>query len=235
MEIYAMKISDISEKRLNKLNSLIDLEKKYKIEKFINKKDRIRTLMGEIIIRTVIIERLNIDNTYIKFSKNKYGKPCLSEWQNFNFNISHSGDCVVCAIDNKSIGIDVEEIRQFENYKKIAKNFFASNELDYIFKQDLKSNIERFYEIWTLKESYIKCCGLGLSIPLNSFTIEVHKNKGINVIRENKHTGYNLKLFDIDWGYKVAICSLNKNIPNKIKILDQDSLIDKYISSILIN
>lgn len=46
MGIYAMKISDISEEKLNELCLLIDLEKKYKVQKFVNKKDKIRTVIG---------------------------------------------------------------------------------------------------------------------------------------------------------------------------------------------
>lgn len=162
MEIYAVKIYNISEEKLKELCLLIDSEKKYKVEKFVNKKDKIRTVIGEILIRTIIVENLKISNKYIRFNKNQYGKPYLKEYTNFNFNISHSGDYVVCAIDDKPIGIDVEEVKHID-YEEIAKNFFTTNEFEYIVNRDLKFKLNRFYEIWTLKESYIKCCGKGLS------------------------------------------------------------------------
>ncbi|SUY47145.1 4'-phosphopantetheinyl transferase sfp [Clostridium putrefaciens] len=56
MKIYAVKILDISEEKVDKLSLLIDSDKRYKIKKFINKKDKIRTLMEEILIRTIIVE-----------------------------------------------------------------------------------------------------------------------------------------------------------------------------------
>lgn len=34
-----------------------------------------------------------------------------------------------------------------------------------------------FCKIWTLKESYLKCIGKGLTIPLNSFSFELHKDE----------------------------------------------------------
>lgn len=74
MEIYCVKISDISEEEIEKLCLLIDFEKKIRIKKFKNKKDKIRTLIGEILIRSIIIEKLHIDNNHIKFIKNQYGK-----------------------------------------------------------------------------------------------------------------------------------------------------------------
>ena len=53
METYAIKILDINDEQLNELSLIIDLEKRIKIKKFINKKDKIRTIIGEILIRTI--------------------------------------------------------------------------------------------------------------------------------------------------------------------------------------
>ncbi|MBU3219487.1 4'-phosphopantetheinyl transferase superfamily protein [Clostridium algidicarnis] len=189
MEIYIVKVSDIGEEKLNKLCLLIDLEKKYKIKKFINKKDKIRTIIGEILIRTIIVQKLKISNKYIEFNKNQYGKPYLKDHPKFNFNISHSGEYVLCAVDNKPIGIDVEEVKHIE-FEEIAKSFFTVNELDYIVNQDFNFRLNRFYEIWSLKESYIKCCGKGLSIPLKSFSIEVDQYENIKVVRNKERKTY---------------------------------------------
>lgn len=230
MKIYAVEISDISELMLNRLCLLITSEKKIKIENFINKKDKIRALIGEVLIRTIISKELNIRNKYIKFNKNKYGKPYLENYLNFHFNISHSGNYVVCAVDNKSIGIDIEVIKHID-YEEISKNFFAAKEFDYITNEDSKFQLERFYEIWTLKESYIKCCGQGLSIPLKSFFIERDEYGNNKVISNNKCKEHIFKLFYIELGHKVAVCSLNKEIPNNIIRLDQNYLINKYIGS----
>lgn len=227
MEIYVVKILDISEEDLNELCLLIGTEKSYKVEKFINKRDKIRTLIGEILIRTIIIENLKIDNKYIRLNKNPYGKPYLKEYPNFNFNISHSGDYVLCAIDDKPIGVDIEEIKHME-FKEIAKNFFTTKEFQYIVMEDSKFQLDRFYEIWTLKESYIKCCGRGLTMPLRSFSIEIDQYENIKVISSNENREHTFKLFDIELGYKVAVCSLNKEISNNIIRLDQKFLISKY-------
>jgi len=227
MEIYIVKVSDIGEEKLNKLCLLIDLEKKYKIKKFINKKDKIRTIIGEILIRTIIVQKLKISNKYIEFNKNQYGKPYLKDHPKFNFNISHSGEYVLCAVDNKPIGIDVEEVKHIE-FEEIAKSFFTVNELDYIVNQDFNFRLNRFYEIWSLKESYIKCCGKGLSIPLKSFSIEVDQYENIKVVRNNEYKEHTFKIFDIELGYKIAVCSLNKEISNNIIRVDQNRLINKY-------
>ncbi|MDA2157984.1 4'-phosphopantetheinyl transferase family protein [Bacillus cereus group sp. Bc253] len=228
MEIYAVKILDINDEKLKNLCLLINSEKRYKIKKLINKKDKIRTLTGEILIRTIIIQKLKISNKYIKFNKNQYGKPYLKDYPNFNFNISHSGDYVLCAVDNKPIGIDVEEVKDIE-YEDIAKSFFTEKEFDYIFNEDLNFQLNKFYELWTLKESYIKCCGQGLLMPLKSFTIEVDQCENIRVSSNNEYRKHIFKRFDIGLGYKIAVCSLNKDIPNNIIKINHNSLINKYL------
>ncbi|WP_257149478.1 4'-phosphopantetheinyl transferase family protein [Bacillus cereus] len=40
-----------------------------------------------------------------------------------------------------------------------------------------------FYDLWTLKESYIKAIGTGLSTPFNSFTIKKMKRKVLVLIK----------------------------------------------------
>ncbi|MCB2311591.1 4'-phosphopantetheinyl transferase superfamily protein [Clostridium tagluense] len=227
MKIYAVKTLEISEEKLKKICLSIDSEKRCKIEKFINKKDKVRTLIGEILIRTIIFQELSVRNKHITFEKNEYGKPYMKEHPEFNFNISHSGDFVVCAIDNKPIGIDIEKVKHIE-YKEIAKNFFSVRELDYIVKEDLNSQLNKFYEIWTLKESYIKYCGQGLSIPLKSFSIDIDQYENIKVIIDKEHKEPVFKRFDIGSEYKMAVCSVNKEISYNIVMIDQNSLINNY-------
>ncbi|WP_253205640.1 4'-phosphopantetheinyl transferase family protein [Clostridium estertheticum] len=227
MKIYAVKTLDISEGNLEKICLLIHLEKRCKIQKFINKKDKVRTLIGEILIRTIIFEELSIRNKHLTFEKNQYGKPYFKGHPKFNFNISHSGDFVVCAIDDKSIGIDIEKVKHIE-YKEIAKSFFSLSEFNYIVKEDLNIQLSKFYEIWTLKESYIKCSGQGLSIPLKSFSIDIDQYENIKVIIDKEHKEYVFKRFDIGSGYKMAVCSVNKEISNNIIMIDQNSLINKF-------
>ncbi len=227
MEIYTVKTLDISKEKLDKLCLLIDSGKRYRIEKFINKKDKIRALIGEILIRTLVAEKLNISNNHIIFKKNQYGKPYLKEHPEFSFNISHSGDFVVCAIDDKPVGIDIEQIKHIA-YEGIVKSFFSASELDNIAKEDSNVQLSKFYEIWTLKESYIKCCGQGLSMPLKSFSIDVDQYENIKVIIHHEHKEHTFKSFDVEPDYKMAVCSLNKEISNNIIMIDQNILIDNY-------
>lgn len=228
VKIYAVKILDIQKEKLDELCLQITPEKKCKIQRFVNKEDKIRTLIGEILIRTIIAKELNFIDRNVIFDKNEHGKPYLKDYLDFNFNISHSGELVVCAIDDKTIGIDIEQVKYIE-YKEIAECFFSTSEFNYIMQNYAYIQLSKFYEIWTLKESYIKCCGQGLSIPLKSFSIYINRHDNIKIITNDKCNTHMLKILDIEPGYKMAVCSIGKEIPNDVIVIDQNTLINRYL------
>ena len=81
-------------------------------------------------------------------------------------------------------------------------------------------------------ESFVKCCGQGLSIPLKSFSIEIDEYKNIRLVSDDKHKDYIFKSVNMDTNYKISICSLNKEISNDITIIDQDCLINRYLDQV---
>lgn len=62
------------------------------------------------MIRSIICKRYKISNQDIKYNYNKYGKPDWIGDRCFYFNISHSGDWIVCIVGNNSVGIDIEHM-----------------------------------------------------------------------------------------------------------------------------
>jgi len=224
VDIYGIKIhKGINEIAFNNLLTLVAPEKKDRIKKFKFFNDAQRCLLGDSLARYVICNKLGIKNSQLKFSNNKYGKPVLLEPQGLNFNISHSGNWVVFAIDNKPVGIDVETIKPI-NFD-IAKRFFTEVEYNDLMAKDDNERLRYFYTLWTLKESYIKSVGKGLSISLNSFAIHIeYDNIWINT--NKKFSSCFFKLYEIDKDHIVAVCSQNKECIPKIKIVNLYQLLD---------
>ena len=83
------------------------------------------------------------------------GKPVYSGLE-IHFNLSHAGTCVVCAVSDRAVGIDIERPRK--NAIKVAERFFTQAECDWI-----GDDILRFARIWTLKEAYAKLTGDGIA------------------------------------------------------------------------
>jgi 4'-phosphopantetheinyl transferase len=196
---YAIKITktvDIGV--LQQLEKIISTERRGKIKKYHFEEDKKRSIMAEVLLRHSLKKDFGI-------TKNSYGKPMLKNFEQIHFNLAHSGDWVVCGVSDVPIGIDVEIIKS--NDLDVAKAFFTSSEYKDILNQPKEQQIKYFYKIWTLKESYVKAEGKGLSIPLNSFRFCILPH-AIQMYEGNQMSKkYCFQVFNLDDFHVVAVCS----------------------------
>ncbi|MBQ4803358.1 4'-phosphopantetheinyl transferase superfamily protein [Aquimarina sp. MMG015] len=126
-----------------------------------------RTLLGK-----------GLENIDLPFCENNviytsYNKPYFKEGK-VKFNISHSGNMVVCAItETCEIGIDIEMLHSL--HIEDFKTQMTALEWQRIISSDNPES--SFFDYWTQKEAVIKALGIGLSLPLDSF--EIIDNKTI--------------------------------------------------------
>lgn len=219
----------ISEKSFSTLISYISQNRREGIKRFRRREDAYRALIADILIRSMTCQFLGIRNTEINFKESKYGKPYLLHYKNFHFNISHSGDWVVCAIDNRPIGIDVEKIKKVDF--EIAKQFFSKMEYIELSKKTGNKKVAFFYDLWTLKESYIKAIGDGFSKEPDSFTITFGRQGPFIESPEEKNNlpKYYFKQYNIDKNYKMAVCSQNREFPGKANIIRFKELCEDFM------
>lgn len=121
------------------------------------------------------------------------GKPFFPDAPGIHFNISHSSSKVAVAFSDSEVGCDIEEMTSPD--LDVAKRFFSRDEYeDVISREDPEWRSREFFRIWTLKESYLKATGTGLSVPPESFSVS--ESLG----------GFSLKSpFSFD-GYACALC-----------------------------
>ena len=125
------------------------------------------SLLGRVILFKAIEQIYNYDPSSKEILQTKYNKPYFKD-DPVQFNISHSGEIVVCAICEKSlIGIDIEIISEISI--EDCKWQMRENEWDTIISSDKIE--ESFFNYWTQKEAVIKANGLGLTIPLTTFEV----------------------------------------------------------------
>lgn len=127
--------------------------------------DKYRCLVGEALLR----QTLGTDEFTLALGE--YGKPYVAEQPDFHFNLSHSGDWVVLACSDREVGIDIEQIRADAKIEKLARRHFTPGEQNYVFSDGESHMADRFFRIWTAKESYLKYLGTGLSKSLQSFNV----------------------------------------------------------------
>lgn len=221
-EVFAVKLDrDLKDDELHRLLELVSVEKRERIKRLRQKQDAHRSLIGDVLVRSIICEKLGIRNDDLVFEKNDYGKPILSSHQDVCFNIAHSGHWVVCCIDTLPVGIDIEIIKHIDI--NLAKRFFSEREYDSIMSLPELQRQSYFFELWSLKESYIKAIGKGMSIPLKSFTISA-EGEDIKVQSEDMAQGYFFKKIFIDNSYKMAVCSCNRAISDNVKFISLDEI-----------
>lgn len=100
----------------------------------------------------------------------EHGKPYLGEYPQIHYNISHTDGMVACGIGDRQLGIDVERIRPFHG--PILKKVFSGAERRRMEEIRPEEHSEYFFRIWTLKESYVKAAGCGITIPLTDISFE---------------------------------------------------------------
>lgn len=168
IHIYYSNIAEENHKDLLK-NELVkfSIDFQNKIKRYRRWQDAQLSLLGRILLLKGINEIYNHDYQHKEIHYTKYNKPYFKD-DFIQFNISHSGNIVVCAISDKSeIGIDIEMISDIEIND--FKSQLTDNEMNKISLSNNKS--DAFFEYWAQKEAVIKSHGHGLTIPLKSFEI----------------------------------------------------------------
>lgn len=111
------------------------------------------------------------------FSTNDHGRPELQrEWgaPSLRFNLSHTTGLVACAVTRSAdVGVDVEYTARKGDLAAIAKASFVPEELADLNRLTGTAWRDRFFDLWTLKEAYLKARGLGLSLPMQQCAFQV--------------------------------------------------------------
>ena len=226
INVYAVKVDfEIGQSLFYKLLNVVSLEKRDKILRFFRREDAVRALFSDLLARYLIGSQLGIENHQITFSFNEYGKPYLKNNPRFHFNISHSGEWVVCATGQCPVGVDVETVQPVD--LNIARRFFSRTEYLALMRKDAPERFSFFFDLWTLKESYLKAISKGLATDLASFSITIDC-EGINIVSPNDTSIYYFKQYPIDVQYKLAVCAQHNNFTNEVNLIDWKGLVQWF-------
>lgn len=146
--------------------------------------DCINSIIGYRLLEHIIKNSLNVKKIP-EFSYTHYGKPYFKIKQGLRklyFNISHTNGCVVVAVSNSKVGIDVETVKNMD--LSIKDMFLSTEEMEKVCSESWNAKSEAT-RIWTLKESYLKMKGTGLiddlfnvntsKLNLNSISVNIQE------------------------------------------------------------
>ena len=162
------------EQLIDEYKKIVSADELNRMDRFVHHRHRIRFLTGRVLSRTILSSFTAIDPDRIIFSTSSHGRPYLQNdnlHKQIQFSISYTENLVAFALTfDGDIGVDVERSSVDIDYREIAEQYFCpaeSQELTHWPEDQAKT---RFFQYWTLKESYIKARGYGMNIALDSFS-----------------------------------------------------------------
>ncbi|MGR5266342.1 4'-phosphopantetheinyl transferase family protein [Vibrio astriarenae] len=154
---------------------VLSLSEWFKISNLRMEDRRQQQKLTRLLVRLVLSQyRHHAPNDWV-FSQQVGGKPFLANANHsLFFNVSHTQGLIVCAVSVESeVGVDVESLDKKRNFMAIAKQYFSVQEFQSL--TALSNDKERkllFFQLWTLKEAYLKACGKGITVPLSSICFD---------------------------------------------------------------
>lgn len=144
----------------NFLMQFVGGDKRERILKHKIKQDADNMLIGEILAKAAIKSVFGIGIGKQNFVYGKNQKPYLLNFSGVFFNISHSGKMVACAVSDKPVGVDIQQITSYK--EKTAQRVCNESELKKIAESDDEAS--EFAKIWSKKEAFLKKSGDGITI-----------------------------------------------------------------------
>ena len=203
-KLYYMDIKEIEEEICFHRNyERLSAERKAKVDSYYFIRDRKLSLGAGVLLDKGLLE-YGLSEAKEPVAYGEKGKPYLPVHPHIHFNIAHSEKMVLVVFADVEVGCDVEIIRQAE--MPLAKRFFSPKEYEYVERQEGEEQKSKaFYRIWTVKESFLKATGLGMSLPMDSFEVQIDKAGAVIVSQEVDDRAYHFREFRFG-NYCAAVC-----------------------------
>lgn len=206
VSVYATNISNLPDpKEMPQMMESLSQERREKTLRYRFEDKRKQSLGAGLLLEHVL-------QLYGKYSRDiRFGENGKPELDNFFFNLSHAGDYVICAVGDKPVGCDVEEITK--EPKHMAEKFFCKSENEHLNQLEGAERVNEFFRIWTMKESYMKMTGEGMRLALDR--VEFVLEKTVKVYRDRELCFCEIKEYEIP-GYKCTVCSEDVEFANDL-------------------
>ena len=149
-------------------------------------RDRRLFLATRVLVRDLLSRYAVVAPADWRFVADRAGKPHVSGpalTPALHFNLANTSGLVICGVSvaHDALGVDVERVGRVVDYISLAGRFFAAAETEDLRTLPPERQPQRFFEYWTLKESYIKAREKGLSIPLDTFSFRFSGDRHVAI------------------------------------------------------
>jgi 4'-phosphopantetheinyl transferase len=194
-----------------------------RVQDRLNATSKLQTIAGELLARYSVGQYTGNPEQEIILRIGEKGKPHIENRNDLHFNISHSGHYVVCAAASCEVGIDVERVRKVN--LRIAERFFSEKEISDLMAKDEHDRMHYFITLWTIKESYLKAIGRGLTQNLNSFTI-IKDNGSYHLTGNPEAERFGIEAQQLSDDFLMAVCSPLPYSPSDTRYVTLEEIIN---------
>ncbi len=125
------------------------------------------------------------------------GKPYFPDAPEVCFSVSHSGELYGVAVCGSPVGLDIQRRVSHGDIRRVAGRFFHPAEQGFVERY----GVERFFDVWAAKESYVKYTGMGIDESFCGFsTVDGDTFPG-------SVEGAELRLVDAGEEYAACVCA----------------------------
>ena len=197
VRISYLDVAKLNEARRAEISETLSESRRRRAERYLNARDGALCIGAGYLLDCALKERGRSERSAVyRYGDN--GKPYLADGE-FYFNLSHSGTLAVLATAESEVGIDAEKVRPVSD--ALEKKVCTVRERAYLAACGARRE-EEFFRIWTAKESVMKYCGRGLSLPFRE--IETVLTNGLTARCGEEE--FSLEEFSI-LGCRVSVCA----------------------------
>lgn len=174
VNVFFLQSAQVNENLLSYYRGWLSQQELTRLHRFRFMRNQKEFLLGKALTRYVLARYCGNIPRKIGFKYNAYSKPFIDPDVGINFNLSHSQGTIVLAVClSGEIGVDIEFLDLTKSDTSLPKRYFAPQEYQYLSGLSPRKQTQAFFSLWTLKESYIKAVGHGLSLPLSDFAFDL--------------------------------------------------------------
>jgi 4'-phosphopantetheinyl transferase len=180
------------QKRLREYAALLTPDEIDRARRFRDEPRRRQFVVTRALTRTGLSHyALEVGPADWRFVSGAHGKPALASSfasHGLHFNAAHAAGLVALAVARApDVGIDVENVVEGRTPLSVASRYFDADEVRELESLPIGERRQRFYALWTLKESWLKATGQGLAAGLGnvSFSLDAaHRARAVRFANE---------------------------------------------------
>jgi len=159
--------ADYPTEQLARYGALLCDAERERESRFVFARHRQQYRVSHALLRCVLSCYADVSPGAWRFAAKDGGRPEIcapSGAPPLRFNLTHTDGLAACAVSlGCEVGVDVEGLSRRIDARSIAARYFSAAERSTLERCEPHEYAERFFELWTLKEAYLKARGVGLA------------------------------------------------------------------------